>query len=90
MALGYAFKRGQWHSCGNSFREAVPLRDGVGEDSLLQILSSVEGHTNDQRSRVGLAVAFLLVPCSWHVLGVYLQQTVPELVEHSEYGLLPS
>ena len=73
----------QGWSCGNSFREVVPLRDGAGE-GLLSILGSVGRHI--QGAGVRLAVAFLLVPCSWHVLGVYLQQTVLEFVERAESG----
>ena len=56
VALEPGFKGGRGWSCGNSFREALPLRDGVVV-GLLPILGSV-----------GLAVALLLVPCSLHVL----------------------
>ena len=45
VALDLGFKGGQqgW-SCGNSFRKAVPLRDGAGEEGLLSILGSVGRH----------------------------------------------
>ena len=85
VALDPGFKRGQGWSCGNSFREAVPLRDGVGEEGLLSILGSVGQHIKG--AGVGLAMAFLLVPCSWHV---YLQQSVLEFVKGAESGPLPS
>ena len=84
VALDPGFKRGQGWSCGNSFREVVPLRDGAGE-GLLSILGSVGRHI--QGAGVRLAVAFLLVPCSWHV---YLQQSVLEFVKGAESGPLPS
>ena len=58
VALDPGFKEDQRWSCGNSFREAVPLRDGAGE-GLFVILSSVGGHI--QGAGVGLAVALLLV-----------------------------
>ena len=43
-----------------------------------------------QGTGVGLEVALPLLPCSWHLLGVYLQQTLPEFVERAESSLLPS
>ena len=81
-ALDPGFKGGQVLSCGNCFWESVPLRDGAGEEGQLPILGSVEGLIKG--AGVGLAVAFLLVPCSWHVLGVYRRQTVPEFAERAE------
>ena len=59
-----------------------------GIKRLLPTLGSVEERTKG--TGVGLAVALLLVPCSWHALEVYLQGTVPELVERAESDLLPA
>ena len=49
-----------------------------GGEGLLPVLGSVEGHIKG--AGAGLAVALPLVSCSWRVVGVYLQQTVPEFV----------
>ena len=51
-------KGGHGWSCDNSFREAVPLFDGAGEGLLVK----------NKRARVGLAAAFLPVPCCWNIL----------------------
>ena len=58
VAVDPGFKESLGRCFGNSFREAVPLRDGAGE-GLFVILSSVGGHI--QGAGVGLAVALLLV-----------------------------
>ena len=52
------------------------------------LLDLVQGHVN--RARIDLVVAGLPAPCCWNKLGVYLQQTMPEFVQHAEPGLLPS
>ena len=44
MALDPGFKGGQGWSCGNSIREAIPLRDSAGEDGLMSTMGSVEQH----------------------------------------------
>lgn len=51
-------------------------------------LGSVEGHIKG--AGVDLVLALHLVPYSWHILGVYLQQIMPEFVECFKSGLLPS
>ena len=38
VALDPGLEEGQRWSCGNSFSEAVPLRNGAGEEGLLSIL----------------------------------------------------
>ena len=88
MAPDPAFKGDQRWSCGNSFRESVSLMDGAGEESLLSILGSVQGHIKS--AGVGQAVAVRLAPGSWHVRGVYLQQTMPEFVQRALSSFLPS
>ena len=82
------FKGGQGWNCGHSFREAVPLKDGAGKEGLLLMLGSVERHIKG--AGASLVVTFLLIPCSWHILGVFLQQTMLEFVEHAESGFVPS
>ena len=59
-------KEARGQSRGNSLREAVPLRDGAGEEGLLSILGSVGWHIKG--AGVGLEVALLWAACSWHVL----------------------
>ena len=88
VALDPGFKRGQGWSRGNSFREVAPLRGGAGEEGLLSILGSAGRHIKG--AGLDLAVALLLVPSSWHLLGVNLQQTVLEFVGRAESGLFPS
>ena len=87
VALDPGFKRGQGWSRGNSFREVAPLRGGAGK-GLLSILGSAGRHIKG--AGLDLAVALLLVPSSWHLLGVNLQQTVLEFVGRAESGLFPS
>ena len=51
VALDPGFKEGQGWSRGNSFREAVPLKDGVGEEGLLPIHHTGFCGMAHQRSR---------------------------------------
>ena len=44
VTLDSGLKGGQRWSCGNSFRDSVPLRDGAGEKGLLSKLGSVGRH----------------------------------------------
>ena len=62
----------------------------MGEEGLLSILGSSEQHIKKQE--LVWWWLFFWFPVIWLVglLGVYLQQTMPEIVEHAESGLLPS
>ena len=44
VVLDPGLKEGQGRSCGNRFRETIPLRDGAGEEGLLSVLGPLVGN----------------------------------------------
>ena len=57
ICLNYGLKGNQRQGCGNSFREAVPLRDSVQKGMLL-VLDAVEGYVKGTGG--GLVTTFFL------------------------------
>ena len=53
VVLDPGLKGGQGRGCGNSFREAIPLGDGEGEEGLLSVQGPEVGNIKEAWSDCG-------------------------------------